>query len=314
MPVPVVQCAPNVSEGRDRRVIDRIADAVRSVQGVKLADIHTDPDHHRSVLTFLGSPDDAESAALALAEASLAAIDMRSHQGVHPRIGALDVMPFVPLRAMTMGEAVALAHRVGRTLGARFALPVYFYGEAALRQDRRRLSEIRRGEYEALERKLADPAFAPDAGPARFNPRSGATAVGARGILVAYNVWLGSGDLEAARAIARAVRESSGGLPGLQAMGVRLPSRGLAQVSMNLLDCRRTSLPVVFDRVRSEATRLGVAVKRGELVGLAPREAFAGRSPESVGLLDFTPAKLLESYLPEEPPASSPSSFAPAPG
>jgi glutamate formiminotransferase len=301
----IVECVPNVSEGRDRPVIDRIADAVRSVHRVKLADIHADPDHHRSVFTFLGPPPDVEIAALALAEASLAAIDMRRHRGVHPRTGALDVLPFIPLRAMTMGETAALAHRVGQTLGARFALLVYFYGEAALRPDRRRLSEIRRGEYEALEKRLADPAFAPDAGPARFNPRSGATSVGAREILVAYNVWLSSDDQEVARAIARAVRESSGGLPGLQAMGVPLRSRGLVQVSMNLLDLRRTPLPLVFDRVQREASQRGVKVLRGELVGLVPREAFAGEPPERAGLPDFTPEQLLENHIPPEGPGVS---------
>ncbi len=302
----IVECVPNVSEGRDGNVIDRIARAVRSVPGVTLADIHADPDHHRSVFTILGPPLDVEAAALALAEAALAAVDMQRHRGVHPRIGALDVLPFIPLRGMTIGEAVAVAHRVGETLGARWALPVYFYGEAALRPDRRPLSEIRRGEYEGLEKRLA--TFMPDRGPARFNPRAGAIAVGVRGLLIAYNVWLDSDDLEAARVIARALRESSGGLPGLEAMGVRLASRGCVQVSINLLDFRRTPLPLVFDRVRSEAARLGVNVRRGELVGLAPREAFAGRPPESVGLPDFTPAQFLETYLPQEPSASSPSS------
>ena len=288
-----------MSEGRDARVIERIAGAVRSVPGVKLADIHVDPDHHRSVFTFLGSPQAVEAAALALAEAALAAIDMRQQRGVHPRFGALDVLPFVPLRAITMAGAVTLAHRVGKTLADRFALPVYFYGEAALKPARRRLPEARRGQYEALEKNLGDPAFAPDAGPARFNPGSGAAAVGARGILIAYNVWLASDDLEAARAIARALRESSGGLPGLQAIGLPLRSRARVQVAMNLLDFRRCSLPRVFDRVQGEATRLGVAVERGELVGLAPRDAFEGRSPESVGLHEFTPEKLLETHLPD---------------
>ena len=294
----IVECVPNVSEGRDGSVVDRIASAARSVRVVTLADIHADPDHNRSVFTILGTPPDVEAAALALAEAALAAIDMQRHRGVHPRIGALDVLPFIPLRGMTIGEAVALAHRVGETLGARWALPVYFYGEAALSQDRRRLSEIRRGEYERLEQRF--PAFLPDRGPAQFNPRSGAIAVGVRGLLIAYNVWLDSDDLGVARAVARRIRESSGGLAGLQAMGVRLPSRGCVQVSMNLLDFRRTPLPLVFDRVRSEAAGLGIGVKRGELVGLAPLEAFAGRSPESVGLPDFTRAQLLESHLPEE--------------
>ncbi|MFQ5898328.1 MAG: glutamate formimidoyltransferase [Candidatus Methylomirabilia bacterium] len=297
----IVECVPNLSEGRDRRLVERLAEAIRSVAGVRLADVHLDPDHHRCVFTFLGPPGAVEAAALALAEAALAAIDMRTHQGVHPRIGALDVLPFVPLQGLSMGEAVAIARRVGRTLGERFDLPVYLYGEAATIAARRRLPGIRRGEYEGLARKLADPAWRPDAGPARFNPRSGATAVGAREVLVAFNVWLDSNDLAAARAIAWAIRGSSGGLPGLQAMGVPLAREGIVQVALNLLTPKRPSIPRVFDLVRSEAERRGVGVRRSELVGLAPLEAFEGRSPESVGLDDFHPRKLLESHLPEEP-------------
>jgi glutamate formiminotransferase len=298
----ILQCVPNVSEGRDRQAIERFAGAITSVAGVRLADLHTDPDHHRSVLTFLGAPSRVETAALRLAESVLAAIDMRGHRGVHPRMGALDVLPFVPLRGITMAETVALARGVGQRLADRFELPVYFYGEAAQRPERKRLSQIRRGEYEGLGEKLADPAWWPDAGPARFNPTTGAMAVGAREILVAFNVWLDTSNLELARAIARAIRESTGGLPGVQAMGLPLPSRGIVQVSMNLLDYRRASLPRAFDLVRSEAVRVGVAVGRSELVGLAPRDAFEGRSPESVGLPDFTPEKLLEHHLPEDPP------------
>ena len=301
MALSVVECVPNASEGRDRRVIDALADAIRSVAGVRLADIHADPDHHRSVFTFLGAPAAVEAAACALAEVALRAIDMRTHRGIHPRIGALDVLPFVPLREMSMAEAVTIAHRVGRTLGARFELPIFFYAEAALSPERRSLPWIRRGEYEGLARRLADPAWKPDAGPARFNPRSGATAVGARGILVAFNVWLDSNDLDAARAIAWAVRESSGGLPAVQAMGVPLARHAITQVSLNLLDYGRTSLPKVFERVKSEAARRGISVRQSELVGLAPRDAFAGASPESLALPDFTPVKLLDTYLPPEP-------------
>lgn len=254
------------------------------------------------MLTFLGPPPLVESAALALAEAVLATLDMRDHRGVHPRIGALDVLPFVPLRGVTMEEAATIARRVGRVLAERFDLPVYFYGEAAERPERKRLAEIRRGEYEGLAEKLRDPAWRPDAGPARVNPRSGATAVGARGILVAFNAWLDSNDLEVARAIARLIRESSGGLPGVQAMGVELASRGIVQVSVNILDYGRASLARVFDLVRHEAARYGVAVTQSELVGLAPRDAFEGRSPESVGFTGFKPEKFLETHLPEDPP------------
>lgn len=300
MAAEILECVPNVSEGRDRRLIQRLADSILSVSGVSLADIHVDPDHHRSVFTFLGAPPAVEAAALALAESTLTAIDMSCHRGVHPRIGALDVLPFIPLRGLTMAGAVAVARRVGRNLAERFGLPVYFYGEAARAEERRRLADIRRGEYEGLELKLADPNWAPDCGPARFYPKSGATAVGARGVLVAFNVWLDSGDLEIARTIARTIRESSGGAPGLQAMGVRLAGRGIVQVSMNLLDYRLTSLPRAFDLVQREAARRGVSIKQSELVGLAPREAFEGRPPESFGLTDFTPEKLLETHLPAE--------------
>jgi glutamate formiminotransferase len=297
MATPILECVPNVSEGRDRAVLDRLAEAVQDVPGVRLADVHADADHHRSVFTFLGPPRAVEMAALALAAAALDAVDMRQHRGIHPRLGALDVVPFVPLRGLAMDEAVAAARRVGGALALSHQLPVYLYGAAATSRARRRLPAVRAGEYEGLPQKLADPAWHPDAGPARFDPRRGAVAVGARDVLVAFNVWLDSRDLEAARHVARAVRESSGGLPALQAMGVPLARRGVVQVAMNLLDHRRTSLPRAFDAVRAEAARHGIALGRSELVGLAPREAFEGRTPESLGLADFTPDRYLESHL-----------------
>jgi glutamate formiminotransferase len=296
-PAPVVlECVPNVSEGRDSAVIADLAAAVRGV-GATLMDVHSDPDHHRTVLSFLGTPAAVEAAVLALARVALAAIDMRRHQGVHPRLGALDVVPIVPLRGATMAEAVALAHRVGARLAERHALPVYFYGQAARRPDRRRLPDARRGGYEALAERLGTPAGVPDEGPARFDPRAGGVLVGARDVLVAFNVWLDSGDLAVAQATARAVRESSGGLPAVQALGLALPSRGLVQVAMNLLDYRRTPIPAAFDAVRREAARCGVGIRRAELVGVAPAAAFAGRSPESVGLTDVTAERLLETWL-----------------
>lgn len=298
MPVSILECVPNVSEGQDRRAVDRMSEAIRRVSGVRLVDVHMDPDHHRSVFTFLGSPTGVEAAALAFAAEVFALIDMERHRGLHPRMGALDVLPFVPLRDATMTDAAAVARRVGEALARAHDVPVYFYGAAAAAASRRVLIDVRRGEYEGLPRKLRDPAWRPDAGPARFNSRAGAVAVGARDVLVAYNVWLDSYDLEAAQSVARAVRESSGGLPALQAMGGRLTRRGLTQVAMNLVDYRRTSIPRAFDAVRSEAARLGVAVRRGELVGLAPRAAFEGRSPESVGLVDFAPDRYLDSHLP----------------
>jgi len=292
-----VECVPNVSEGRDAARLARFAAAVRATPGVILADVHADPDHHRAVFTFLGDPAAVAAAALALADVVLAEIDMRGHRGIHPRIGALDVLPFVPLAGVTMPEAVALARETGRALAERHALPVYYYGEAARRPERRALRELRHGEYERLAARLATDDGRPDDGPARFDARRGAILVGARDVLIAYNVWLASDDLGAARAIAREVRASGGGLPAVQALGLPLASRGRVQVSMNLLEHRVTPIPAAYDRVAGAAARRGVAVERGELVGLAPRAAFAGRTPASVGLADFTRERELDVHL-----------------
>ena len=297
---PAVECVPNVSEGRDRAVIERLAEAIRSVDGVTLMNVHADADHHRAVFSFLGDPPRVEAAALTFAARAVELIDMRHQHGIHPRVGALDVLPFVPLAGVSMAETVALACRVGDALARRHAIPVYYYGDAARHPGRRTPRALRRGEYEGLAARLAAADGAPDAGPARFEPRTGAVLVGARGILVAFNVWLTTGDVAVAREIARIVRESSGGLPAVQAMGVLLASRGTAQVSMNLLDYRATSIAAVFDRVRDEARARGVGVSRSELVGVAPRAAFAGRTPASVGLAGFTLDLYLDTYLGRE--------------
>jgi glutamate formiminotransferase len=286
-----------VSEGRDLRAVEAVAFAVRRVPGVTLADVHADPDHHRSVFTFLGAPQAVEEAALALAEAVFARVDMRAHHGIHPRLGALDVMPFVPLRDLSMADAVAVARRVGHAIAAVHTLPVYFYGAAATRAERNAVRDIRHGEYEGLAARLTTPAGWPDAGPAVFVPRRGGAIVGARDVLVAYNVWLDSRDLGAARDIAQTVRESSGGLASVQALGLPLERRGLVQVSMNLLDYRRTGLARAYDAVTAEAARRGLTIRRAELVGLAPRAAFEGRAPETVGLPDLTDTKYLDTYL-----------------
>jgi len=294
---PIVECVPNVSEGRDPARLRRLRAVLAATPGVALANVHADPDHHRSVFTFLGRPDAVAAGALALADAVVAEVDMRAHHGIHPRIGALDVLPFVPLAGMSMPEAVALAHRVGRTVAERHSLPVYYYGEAARRPERRRLRELRHGEYEGLAARLSGEDGRPDDGPMRFEARTGAVLVGARDVLVAYNVWLDSDVLEVARAIARGVRESGGGLPAVQALGLRLASRGRVQVSMNLADYRKTPIPAAFDRVSAEARRLGSAIERAELVGLAPRAAFAGRDPASVGLEAFRPDHYLDVWI-----------------
>lgn len=288
----VIECVPNISEGRDQRVLDAIAAAILSVPGVRLADVHADPDHHRSVFTFLGPPEAVEAAALAMAARALPLIDMRQHRGVHPRIGAVDVVPFVPLDGVTVEEAVEIAHRFGRTLGELFDVPVFFYGEAALRPERRRLPDLRRGQYEGLGERLKEPANKPDAGPTS-NPRSGATAVGVRGVLIAFNVLLASPDVAVARAIARKIRESDGGLPAVQAMGVYLESQRRAQVSMNLLDYRKTSPWQAYEAIREEAARRGVGIHGVELVGLAPRRALDEFLARGV----FRPEQCLEHHL-----------------
>jgi glutamate formiminotransferase len=294
---PFVECVPNVSEGRDAARLARFAAAVRATPGVTLADVHADPDHHRAVFTFLGEPAAVAAAALRLADVVFSEIDMRAHHGIHPRIGALDVLPFVPLAGVTMSEVVALARDVGAALADRHALPVYYYAEAARRPERRTLRELRHGEYEGLRARLDTEDGEPDDGPARFDARRGAVLVGARDVLIAYNVWLASDDLAGARAIARAVRASGGGLPAVQALGLPLASRQRTQVSMNLLDHRVTSIPAAYDRVAEAAAQRGIATERGELVGLAPRAAFAGRAPASVGLTDFARERELDFYL-----------------
>jgi len=293
----IIECVPNFSEGRDAGTVRAIAAAVEGVEGVRLADVNRDVDHNRSVFTFLGEADGIVRAALAALEAAFARIDLRAHQGVHPRIGAADVVPFVPLADAEMEDAVAAAHRLGREAGERFAVPVYFYGEAALDPRRRQLPEVRRGGYEKLSERLCDPDWKPDAGPCDFNPRLGAMVVGARVPLVAFNVNLATEDLSLACDIARQIRESCGGLPAVRALGVPLRSRGLVQVSMNLTDCRETPVAAAFRRVRALAGRSGVEIAESELIGLAPRAAFAGITPEELKLKDFSEARLLETHL-----------------
>lgn len=301
----MIECVPNVSEGRDPALLARFAGVLGVTPGVTLMNVHADPDHHRSVYSFFGDPQAVEAAALALAQVVLEAVDLRLHQGQHPRLGALDVVPFVPLAGTEMDEAVTLARRVGQTIAERHHLPVYYYGHAATRATRRRLPDVRGRGYEALAERLRS-GDTPDVGPARFDPRAGAVVVGARDILVAFNVWLDGDDVAAARAIARAVRESGGGLPAVQALGMRLASRGLTQVALNLLDYRVTPIPVAFDRVCAEAARRGIAILRAELVGVAPRAAFAGRTPASVGLISFSPELLLDTHRPAREPPGQP--------
>jgi glutamate formiminotransferase len=270
----LLECVPNFSEGRRPEVMDQIEAAAAGVRGARVLDRHADAVHNRMVLTIAGPPGPLAESAFRATAAAATLINLEEHQGVHPRMGATDVVPFVPLGATSMQLCVELAVRVGRRIAAELDLPVYLYGEAARRPDRRRLPDLRRGEYERLRAELSSsPALAPDFGPARIGP-AGATAVGARDPLIAYNVTLASPDLELAKTIARAIRESSGGLPAVQARGFRTANPNVVQVSMNLLDTRRTPMTLVFQRIQQEAARRGVAVLESELVGLAPAEAL----------------------------------------
>jgi glutamate formiminotransferase len=291
----VLLCIPNVSEGRDAALIRALGETVEGA-GVRLLDVHADVDHHRSVFTYLGAPDAVERATLALGRLAVARIDLRRHRGVHPRIGAVDVVPFVPLRGRSMEEAVDSARRVGRAFADETGVPVFFYGAAATNPARRELPVVRWGGFERLAERLADPAWRPDRGPAAPHPTAGATVIGARGPLIAFNAMLDAPDVALAKSIAGAIRESApGGLPAVRAMGVFLESRGIAQVSMNLLDYRITPPLAVAERVEREARTRGAAVREWELVGCAPADAWEGW--EAAGRRAFAARLILDTGL-----------------
>ncbi len=293
----IIECVPNFSEGRDRKKGQALADAAAAVEGIKLLDFCMDEDHHRSVLTFIGPPGAVKDACLAACRKALEIIDMCEHTGLHPRIGAVDVVPFIPLGDADMSDAVRIAHDFGREFSEQFQIPVYFYGEAALVPWRGELSQIRKGGYEALRERLKDPEWHPDAGPNLFNECAGATAVGARLPLIAFNINLKSDNLQLARDIAGMIRHSGGGLPHVKAIGLLLKSRRVAQVSMNLTDYRVTSLRTVFDRVQEAAGRRDTDILESELIGLIPGAALADVTADYLKLKEFSNRKILESHF-----------------
>jgi len=293
----IIECVPNFSEGCDQKKIKAIAKVFASFPEVRLVDFSGDTDHNRSVYTFLGKADDVLEAALAAAGLALELIDMRKQSGVHPRLGAVDVVPFIPLSTSKMKDAVDVAHRFGRQLYERFGVPVYFYGEAALVPQRNELANVRHGGYEALEKKMSIPEDAPDIGKPLFNERSGATAVGARIPLVAYNINLDTDDLRLAQKIASQIREKNGGLKHVRAIGVILKSRGIAQVSMNLTNYKETPLKSIYDLVKMLAIDRGVDILETELIGLIPKAAFAGTTAKYLKLKDYNKDRLLETHL-----------------
>ena len=272
---PIIECVANCSEGRNAETIQALADSVKKVKGVSLLDQHADVDHHRCVLTFAGSSDAVALAAFELVKTAAMVIDLTQHVGQHPRIGATDVLPFIPLGSATMSQCVALAKRVGKRVGDELGIPVFLYEEACDQPHRKRLEDIRRGGLLGLASRIkSDPAWAPDFGPAHPHPTAGAIVIGARHPLIAYNILLNTSNLAIAQAIAKTIRTSSGGLPAVKALGMKLESRGLVQVSMNLTNFRQTPIHVVFEAVKAEAEQRGVSIVSSELVGLIPQQAF----------------------------------------
>lgn len=297
--LPWVECVPNFSEGRDPRVVEEIVASIAGVAGVRVLDYSLNADHNRAVVTFTGPPEAVAEAAFLGVRAAVERIDLRRHQGAHPRIGAADVVPFVPLQdaPQAMELCVQLARNLGQRLARELDLPVYLYEEAALLPERRRLETIRRGGFEGLITAIAEPGRRPDYGPARVHPTAGATVVGARWPLVAFNVNLRTDDLSVAQAVARAVRESSGGLMNVKAMGVRLAEGGLVQVSMNLTRPARTPIHRALELVRLEAARYGVDVAGSEIIGLTPLDALVDAACYYLGLRGFSRRQILETRL-----------------
>jgi glutamate formiminotransferase len=294
----LVECVVNVSEGRDPAVLDRIAESISGIPGAFLLSWSADFDHHRSVYTFVGEPESVFQSSLAVFDVVIPLIDMREHRGIHPRMGAVDVVPFVPLKDVTMDECVVLAHALGRDVGDSLEIPVYLYGFAAPTDGRRDLAVIRRGEMEVLREQIGiDPERRPDYGPNRLHPTAGASAVGARDFLIAFNVFLETTDLGAAREIAFRIRERDGGLPAVKALGFLVHRRNQAQVSMNLTDYQKTSLASVYEVIQLEAGRLGVELGTSEVVGHIPRAAFEPEWAERLRIENYHPGMILEECI-----------------
>lgn len=292
-----IECVPNISEGRRPEVVAAIADALEEIPGALLLDRSSDHDHNRTVLTLVGSPEGLKQAIVRLYEAALERIDLRVHEGKHPRMGAVDVVPFIPIRGATMKDCVALAQEVGAEVANRFGVPIYLYAEAAARPERAVLANVRKGEFEGLAARMATPDGQPDFGPGLPHPSAGASAFGARSFLIAYNLQLDTPDIRTAQEIARAVRASSGGLMHVQAMGLYLDDRRQAQVSMNLLNFARTPLHRVQELVKIEAARFGARVLGAEIVGLVPQAALLEAAAYYLQIENWDPALVLENAI-----------------
>ena len=293
----LVECVPNFSEGRRPEVIEAITNEVRQVAGVRLLDVKADASHNRVVVTFVGEPQAVKRAAFAACAKASELIDMEVQQGEHPRVGATDVIPFIPVSDVSMAECVALANELGREIAEKLAIPVYLYEAAATTPARKNLPDVRKGQYEGLKTEISKPERQPDFGPARMHPRAGATVVGARQFLIAYNINLGTSDVNIAKQIANSIREAKGGYRYVRAMGVMIEERNLAQVSINMVDYTGTPLHRVFETVKFEAARYGVSVVGSELVGLSPMQALLDVAEFYLRLENFDRDQVLENRL-----------------
>ena len=295
---PLVECVPNFSEGRNPETVRLIAESIASVESACVLDTHIDPDHNRSVITFVASPENVVTAAVNAVKRASELIDMREHRGEHPRLGATDVLPFVPVQGVTMEDCVRAAHEAGAIIASELSIPVYYYEHAALRPERVNLEDVRRGALELLREQITtNPDRAPDAGVPVVHDAAGAIAVGARPILIAFNVILRSSDIDIARQIARKIRARTGGLPFLKALGFRLHTRGLVQVSMNLVKYEVTGMDAAYDAVKREADVLGVEIESAEIVGLIPRAALDREAAYFSKLENFSESKILEHQI-----------------
>lgn len=293
----IIECVPNFSEGRDPDKIDKIVAPFRDQENVKLLDYQRDEDHNRSVVTVVGESDALKEAVMAAMRTAIEHIDMRSHQGQHPRMGAIDVVPFIPVKNITMEETVQFSRKVAEEAAAAFNVPIFLYEASATRVERRNLAQIRKGQFEGMPEKLKDPDWAPDFGPTKIHPTAGVTAVGARMPLVAYNVNLATNNMAIADSIAKKVRHIGGGLRYCKAIGIELKDRGIVQVSMNMTDYTQTALYRVFELIRIEARRYGVNVVGSEIIGLVPMEALIDSAAYSLGLEDFSMEQVLEARI-----------------
>ena len=293
----IMECVPNFSEGRNSKNIEKILAPFRKQKGVKLLDYQTDEDHNRMVVTVVGEPPALKTAVIAAMGSAIEAIDMNFHQGQHPRMGAIDVVPFIPIRNISMKDTIAFSKEVAQEAGQQYSLPIFLYERSASCPERRNLATIRKGQYEGMAEKIKQPEWKPDFGPAQIHPTAGVTAVGARMPLVAYNVNLDSDNIEIANAIAKKVRHISGGLRYCKGIGIELKDRELVQVSMNLTDYTQTAIYRALELIKVEARRYGVNVTGSEIVGLVPMEALMETAAFYLGLEDFSMDQVLESRI-----------------